>query len=85
MEGTTDGVFDPLVLVIDDNNVVDDDDEPDDGLDAVDDVCVESGIANGVGWGVGGVVGCGVGSGVGGTGVGADYNNNNECFFQILH
>mmetsp|Transcript_20649 Transcript_20649/g.35224 ORF Transcript_20649/g.35224 Transcript_20649/m.35224 type:complete len:101 (+) Transcript_20649:306-608(+) len=50
MEGTTDGVFDPLVLVIDDNNVVVvDDDEPDDGFDAVDDDCVESGIANGVG------------------------------------
>jgi len=46
MEGTTEGVFDPLVLVIDDANVDDDDD---DGFDAVDDVCVESGIANGVG------------------------------------
>lgn len=47
MEGTTEGVFDPLVLVIDDNNVDDDDD--DDGFDAVDDDCVKSGIANGVG------------------------------------
>ena len=69
MGGTTEGVFDPLVLVIDDDNVVDD------GFDAVDDACVESDIANGVG--------CGVGSGVGGTGVGANYNDN-DFFFNFF-